>query len=258
MGTWHFGHRAERRQDQERTATLQTLTEIVGALRNDQRELLNRVAVVEKKVSEPSVLPAVPTASLNPSPPFALTKPPPVAGPSSNLVLAPQPAAPVPDLLLPHPPAFERSAPPAPEAAIPMIGLPKPPPPAAPTPEPPAEKKSAEPLAGEQRSWLVKNLRNHRNQPVVIRAAAENAPAVKLAISLKSVFREAGWSVDEIEMTTRQIPQDALLLSSGVFPPAKEFVAVYSALAGSGFLVTSDLDPNQGRQRVVVSVGAIH
>jgi hypothetical protein len=259
FGAFHFRHRVEREQEQQHTVATQTLVEIVSTLREEQRELQHRMVSLEEKAAEvPPPVAAIPTAS--PAPAALAANPSPVAAPPPVLALA-TPPPPMPDLLLPHLPAIAQGPPPAAEPEPPAPAI-KPPklqlPVAAPSAAAHAAHEENAMLGGQKRSRLLKRLRDHPQQGIVIRAAAENAPAVKLAITLKSVFREAGWSVGDIEMVTHRLPAHTLLLSTGVFPPPKEFVAVYAALAGNGFLVTSDLDPNQGRQRVVVSVGPIH
>lgn len=270
FGTFHFGHQVAREEEQQRTVAVQSLTEVVSTLRDEQGGLVARVTTVEDKVAEapppmvakvPSINPppamTVPSVSLTPPTtpaPFTLSATPPEAAPGQL-----QPKLP-PVASGPGPTDEE-------ETDLPAIKPPKlPPPPATSTPPdesslPPAPsvavREDEGPLTYQKRARLVKRLRNHPQHAIVIRAAADNPQAVKLAITLKSVFREAGWNVSEIEMVSKPLPPHTLLLSTGVFPPPKEFVAAYAALAGTGFLVTSDLDPNQNRQRVVVSVGPI-
>jgi len=240
---------------------VQTLASVVSSLQKEQSGLLNRVTSVEEKVAEPSLPLIAAIPSMNPPPAMIPpTNPAPAVSPPVTLPLAAAPPPSMPDLLLPHLPAIAQGPPPDAEPEPPPAAL-KPPKlqlGSADTTEPVTVPREDEgPLTTQKRARLVKRLRNHQQQGILIRAAAENAQAVKLAISLKSVFREAGWTVGDIEMVNRPLPAHTLLLSTGVFPPPQEFVAAYGALAGTGFLVTSDLDPNQGRQRVVVSVGPI-
>ncbi len=261
FGTFHFGQRAARRDDGQRTATMQTLAEVVNALRDEQSGLLARVTVVETKVAEPptSLLAAAPTSSPPPAMFFPVVSSPSAAAPAV-LPLAPAPAPAMPDVLRPHLPPIASGPGPTEEEEAPTAALKpsKSPFPTAPATGPTvAAREEDGPLTFQKRLRLIKRLRSHPQHSIVIRAAAENAQAVKLAIMLKTVFREAGWTVGEIEMVSRPLPAHTLLLSTGVFPPPKEFVAAYAALAGTGFLVTSDLDPNQGKERVVVSVGPI-
>jgi hypothetical protein len=259
FGTFHFGQRVNREESLERTAAVQTLAEVVNGLRQQQSGLLARVATVEEKVTEPAA-PLIAAATTFSPPPTMVFPPPSTPGPGipAILPLAPNPAPTMPDLLLPHLPPIASGPGPADEEEppAPAIKPPKLPFQTAPAPTVAAREEEG-PLTFQKRARLVKRLRNHPNHSIVIRAAAENAQAVKLAIMLKAVFREAGWSVGDIEMISRKLPAHTLLLSTGVFPPPKEFVAAYAALAGTGFLVTSDLDPNQSRERVVVSVGPI-
>jgi hypothetical protein len=277
FGALHFGQRATREEEHQRTVAVQALAEVVGSLRKEQGGLLARVASVEEKVAEgpaPSALastipsfnppPAVTFAPGSPVPPTS-QKPP--TSKAEPFALASAPPVTTPNPLLPHLPPIASGPGPADEEepAAPAIKpprLPAPPAPAetsSPSSGPPsvAAREEEGPLTWQKRIRLIKRLRNHPQHAIVIRAAAENAQAVKLAITLKSIFREAGWNVGEIEMVSRPLPAHTLLLSTGVFPPPKEFVAAYAALAGTGVLVTSDLDPNQSRQRVVVSVGPI-
>ncbi len=280
FGALHFGHLAQQEQEDRRTVVVQGLVEIVGALQDGQRGLHERVATVEKKATEPAPAPVtsqiasflsippppVISGSANPAPPpppssLAASGPAaPATEPPPQLPMAPPVPGPAPDLLLPHLPAIAQGPPGAAETEPPPAAL-KPPrlPLASARTQAPetAVHEEAGTLSGLRRARLVKRLHGHAQQGVVIRAAAENPKAVKLAITLKSIFREAGWTVDEIEMVNQSLPAHTLLLSTGVFPPPKEFVAAYAALAGVGFLVTSDLDPDQKWQRVVVSVGPL-
>jgi hypothetical protein len=105
------------------------------------------------------------------------------------------------------------------------------------------------------RAILVQRLRLHPYQRLTIRAPADSPRSLILATALKSAFREAGWGVGDLEFVTEPMQAETLLLSAGSYPPPREFVAAYGALAGAGFLVTSDLGPKLGGQRVVLSVG---
>ena len=269
FGAFYFGQRAPDTDEAQRTATVQTLAEIVSTMREEQRDLLDRVAAVELKTVTPlpsQIAGVAPNSepSGNPLPSiFASAASPPAMLPSAPLELAPATLSTMPDLLRPHSSAATHASP---SALAPEQGTPALPPklpfssgsssksaPAAPA----ATADLEEPLSGPRRAKLVARLRDHPRQILIIRAAAGNPAALKLAITLKSVFREAGWNVGEIETVARHLPAHTLLLSTGDFPPPKEFVAAYAALAGIGFLVTSDLDPHQGRKRVVISVGPI-
>jgi hypothetical protein len=117
--------------------------------------------------------------------------------------------------------------------------------------------KEEGPLTRAMRATIIKRLRSHPHQRLTIRSAADNPRSLKLAIALKSVFREAGWGVGELEMVSQSLQAETLLLSTGAYPPPPEFVAAFGALAGAGYLVTSDLDPKQGSRRIVISVGPI-
>lgn len=265
FGTFYFGHRLDREQEQQRAAVVQHFAQIVSALREEQRGLIGRVATVEERVAAAA------------SPRMAATNPPPErvlrtdrapARAEEEFLLLAKPPPSSPDILLPHLPTIAQGPPPAGEVEGPRSPPPQPPPSAIEPPKMRLSKLAAqapasvahddeEGLSGEKRSHLIKGLRSCTGQDFVIRAAAGNARAMKLAADLKSAFREAGWTVGDIEWVTRQLPANTLLISAGVFPPPKEFVAAYAGLAATGFLVTNDLDPNQSRKRVVVSVGPI-
>jgi len=252
FGAFHFGQLLERAQDRKQTIVVEQLAEVVSTLQEEQRGLRERIASVEKPIVEkPSSLTTA--TPLIPPPPTFIA--PPTAAPTTMPALA-LPSPPAPDVLLPHlPPVAEGPPVVPPEPETPAIKPPK----LALSPRPAPVEASREegPLVGQQRSRLIKQLRAHTCQNLTIRVVAENARAVKLALALKSAFREAGWGVRDLEMVNEPLPAQTLLLSTGMFPPPKEFVTAYSALERAGFLVTSDLDPNQGSQRVAISIGPL-
>jgi len=252
FGTFHFGHRLAQQQEEQRTVAVQTLAEIVNGLQEDQRALRQQVAVIAEREEKEALPP--PVAS---GPPDVMS-----ANPSSAVSLALPTPTPIPNLFLPHPladtqpPAAAESEQAAPAVKPPKLQL-------SPKPEPAAEvapttTPEEDALTGRgKRARLIRHLRNHAGQDIDIRAAAQDARAIKLAASLKSVFREAGWSVGEVEAVTHELPAQTLTLSTGAFPPTKEFVAAYGALAAAGFLVTSELAPHQGPHRVALSIGPL-
>lgn len=252
FGAFHFGQLVERAQDRKQIVVVEQLAEIVSTLQEEQRGLRERIASVEKPlVEKPSALTTA-EPLIAPPPTFIA---PPAAIPAAMPALAlPTPAAP--DVLLPHlPPVAEGPPATAPEPEAPSLKPPKLVLSPRPSPAPVEAIREEGPLGGLQRSRLIKQLRAHPCQNLTIRVVAENARAVKLALALKSAFREAGWGVRDLEMVNEPLPAQTLLLSTGMFPPPKEFVTAYSALERAGFLVTSDLDPNQGSQRVAISIG---
>ena len=252
FGAFHFGQLLERAQDRKQIVVVEQLAEVVSTLQEEQRGLRERIASVEKPVIEKSSL-LTTTAPLIPPPPTFIA--PPAATPTTMPALA-LPSPPAPDILLPHlPPVAEGPPVAAPEPEVPSIKPPKLALSPRPAPVPVEVIREEGPLSGLQRSRLIKQLRVHPCPNLTIRVAAENARAVKLALALKSAFREAGWGVRDLEMVNEPLPAQTLLLSTGMFPPPKEFVTAYSALERAGFLVTSDLDPNQGSQRVAISIG---
>ena len=298
FGAFHFGHRLEREAEEHRNATIQSLTEIVSNLQEEQRNLRERVAAAEGKTGGESL----PEIAAGPS-----ASPAPSAASTSAVTLATGSAPAMPDLLLPHPlasagtpsatepesPAIQppklylapKNAPPAATLAMasapPVTLAPTPPPaahdlpsapPAESTVQPPKLPLSPQPsplpatvtpeeqdsITGEKRTRLVGQLRHHSGWEITIRAAAENPQAVKMAHALKSVFREADWSVGEIETTSHRLAAGTLTLSTGSFPPSKAFVAAYGGLARAGYLVTSDLAASPNKQRITLSVGPMH
>ena len=250
FGAFHFGQLLERAQDRKQIVVVEQLAEVVSTLQEEQRGLRERIASVEKPIVEsPSSLTT--TAPLIPPPPTFIAPAPTSAMPALAL-----PSPPAPDVLLPHlPPVAEGPPVVAPEPEVPSIKPPKLVLSPRPAPAPVEAIREEGPLGGLQRSRLIKQLRVHPCQNLTIRVVAENARAVKLALALKSAFREAGWGIRDLEMINEPLPAQTILLSTGMFPPPKEFVTAYSALERAGFLVTSDLDPNQGSQRVAISIG---
>jgi hypothetical protein len=281
FGAFHFGHRLERTQEKERVVLVQELSDAVSTLREEQRGIRERVSPVEEKVGEPQSSQVA--ALADPAAPVDLPATPPPSMAPALLPLTPSvpasPHLPLPDLpaIAQGPPSSEEEETPPPSLKPPKlesaavgkeirsqrskVSAPKPPNLESASVPPQASVAVAESdeasLNGDKRTQLVERLRGQARGDFVVRAAADSARAVKLAITLKSVFREAGWGVSEIEMVTRPLPTHSLLMTTGTFPPPKEFVAAYAALARSGFLVTSDLDPAQSPKRVVVSVGPI-
>jgi hypothetical protein len=270
FGAFHFGAEREQEQEQEkqRMAVVQNLAEIVSSLQEDQRALRQQLAVIAEKGRE------------EPLPPVAsgpTTNPPSVVLPTPPVSLASASPVAVPNLLLPHPlaPTDLSSGPAAGNASPPpVVRPPKLPlspssrasapevPPVAPeplTPTPPVPAAQDEyTLSGKaKRARLIRHLRSHAGQEIDIRVAARDAGAVKLALALRTVFRESGWTVGELEMVSHQLPAQTLTLSTGAFPPKKPFVAAYEALAAAGFIVASDLAPLEGPHTIALAVGPV-
>jgi len=240
-------------------AVVQRLAETVSTLQEDQRALRQEMAVIaEKGREEPlppiaSGPPASPSATALPTPPVSLATASPVT---------------VPNLLMPHPLA-PTEGPSAPAATTPAATAVKPPklpfgPEArlsTPEAEPPAPvPATAEEYAltgKEKRTRLIRHLRSHAGQEIDIRVAGRDAGAVKLALALRSVFRESGWTVGELEIISHQLPPQTLTLSTGAFPPTKQFVAAYGALAAAGFIVASELAPVEGPHNIALVVGPV-
>jgi hypothetical protein len=215
-------------------AAVQNLAEVVDTLREDQRALRQQMAVIAEKGREK---PLPPVASGPPDNPSSAALPP--------VSLAAAAPVTVPNPLLPHPFATAN------EPSIPET---MPPPPA-----PPGTAMAEEyALTGkEKRARLVRHLRSHAGQEINIRVAGRDAGAAKLALALRSVFREAGWTVGELETASHPLPAQTLTLSTGAFPPTKEFVAAYGALAAAGFIVSSELAPIEGPRAVSLAVGPV-
>ncbi len=251
FGAFHFGQLLERSEDRKQLAAVEQLAQVVSTLQQEQHGLSERLTSVEKPASE-TAAPLAVAAPILPPPPSFIAPPPPSPAAIPALAVPPPPA---PDILRPQlPPIAQGPAveaePEAPAIKPPKLVL-------GPRPKPPALEAEQEdgPLGAAQRSRFIRQLRTRTSQNLSIRVAAENARALKTALALKSAFREAGWGVGELEMTHEPIPAHTVVLSTGAFPPPKEFVIAYSALERAGFLVSSDLDPNQGSQRVAIAIG---
>ena len=256
-GAFIFGHRLDCAQENQRTEAVRTLSEIVRALQEDQRSLRHEVAGFEdQNANEP--LPPIAAGPPTAAPATVQSAP---SAPLVSLASTPPPA--LSSLLLPHP-LEPASQPTPPDTSVSgtdaKLGFSAIEPPKLQLPTKAAaiaaSRRGEERLISlDKRAGLIRNLRSHPGQEIEIRVAARSARAVKLAIELKTVFREAGWSVGEVEMITRQMPDETLMLSTGTFPPTKHFVGVYGALAAAGFLVTSDLVPDQAPHSVALFVG---
>ena len=233
FGAFHFGHKADRAEDRQRTLAVQKLGESVASMEMEQRGLRAWISAVDQRVTEPAPH-ALPTAA----PAVAVPAPPPIAStPIPAIAEGPPEALTPPKLRLPNQP------PPTPPESLEPVA----------PPEPAAAKSLG--LGAHQRATLIKRLRAHPHHGIAIHAVAGDPQALELATALESAFHDAGWQVSGIETSTHLSPTPGLLLSTGVFPPREEFIAAYSALERAGFLVTSDLDPNQSGHRVVLTVG---
>ena len=243
FGAFHFGHKVERAADQERALTVQSLSESIATLQLEQRGLRAWVSAVEEKVAQaPPPAPAPAPVAATPPPSLAAVPPPPAIAegpPDTAKVETPETVKP-PKLLLPTPSAPETAAEPA--VSTPPTIL-----------QPAASEKPA--LSPLQRAALIKRLRGHSQHGLAIHAAEGDPQALELAAALRSAFREAGWQVNAVDTVSHHLPTTGLLLSTGVFPPREDFIAAYSALERAGFLVTSDLDPNQSSHHVILFVG---
>jgi hypothetical protein len=127
---------------------------------------------------------------------------------------------------------------------------------AEPAKKPAEQGKSRPALTEQQHARLIKRLRAHPQHTIIIRAEAGDPHSVELGMALRAAFRDAGWDVATVQLDSKRAPFPGLSLSAGTFPPPKEFVAAFGALEAAGFRVASNLDPHQGSQRVVLSVGA--
>lgn len=272
FGTLHFSKQIERKQEEEKESSLRKLGGLVTVLQEDQQRLRSQINTVETKPAETVPEPFT-ELSLAPRPnqarsdillphlpigarpqPKPDTDSPPNPAPASTPVPVPAPASvpvPAPSLAITSASASAPALAPRietvePATPIPPIRL------AAPAP---SHSEEEGPLSEPVRATLVQRLRLHPYQRLTIRAAADNPRSLKVAIALRSAFREAGWGVRELEMVTLPMEAETLLLSAGSYPPPQEFVVAFGALAGAGFMVTSDLGPKQGGQRVVLSIG---
>jgi hypothetical protein len=125
-----------------------------------------------------------------------------------------------------------------------------------PVPAKTSQDKPRSAITEQQQARLIRKLRAYPQHAIVIRAEAGEAHSVELAMALRAAFRDAGWEVAAVQLDSKRAPFPGLSLSTGTFPPPKEFVAAFGALEAAGFRVASNLDPNQGNRRVVLSVGA--
>jgi len=249
VGTFFFGKEVDRSQDRQQLVVLQGLTDRVAIMQSDQAGLHERVASLNRKVSEPPLPPAAApavAASVLPVRPPSIDEPerlPPVAqGPRKPAAPTEvQVARPAPPVLSPAKRQLPR---PDPRISRPPVELPR----------HVAEEK--QPLSEIQHARLIKRLRAHPRHSIVIRAEAGDTHAVELAMALRGAFRDAGWAVAAVQLDSKRAPFPGLSLSTGTFPPPKEFIAAFGALEAAGLRVSSDLDPKQSASSVVLSVGA--
>jgi hypothetical protein len=227
FGTMHFGREAERAEEGERLQVIQSLSDNVGLLELEQSGLRERIAVMEKELVAPShhgvpvSAPATPAPAAPPAvtpPPIAVTPPPVAEGPAN----------------------VEKSDP------LEVLSEAK------------AAVAKSPTLGAQQRATLVKRLSAHPNHRLSIQATEGDPQALELASALEAAFREARWKVQGVEIVKHHPPSSGLSLSTGVFPPSEEFITAYSALERAGFLVTSNLEPGQNGQEVVLFVGPKH
>lgn len=228
FGAFHFGRQAALAEKREHSDAVQTMGDSLALLELENRGLRERVATAEKEVSTP--------------PPQIAVLPSPEKMPAS----APTPAAPILPPASALPPIAE--GPTKVEKSDPLETLSG--------AKPPVAKGAA--LGAQQRATLVKRLSVHRRHRLAIHALEGDPQALEIASALEAAFREARWEVQRVQTVTDHPPASGLTLSTNVFPPREEFVAAYSALERAGFLVTSNLDPSQTGQDVVLFVGPKH
>lgn len=273
VGLFFFGKEADRSHERQQLVVLGGLAERVGEIQSDQAELHERVALLDRKVSaaplvsaapaEKPVAPAVPPAVAaggtpvrEPAAEIQAEKLPPIAaGPRKA---EPKPAKPAPSAPQVARRAIEkaRPAPPVKVVRQPASSDAKTSKPAVDAPRKSAQPGSKHSLTEMQRARLIKRLRAHPHFSIVIRAEAGDARAVEMSTALRAAFHDAGWSVPDVQLDPKRAPFPGISLSSGTFPPPKEFVAAYGALEAAGLRVASDLNPRQPENSVVLSVGA--
>jgi len=259
VGTFFFGQEVDRSQDRQQLVVLQGLTDRVAVMQSDQAGLHERVASLNRKVSE---APPPPSAGSGVS--TAVAAVPPVAHPPTSaepetlppIAAGPRQRDPVPP---PAKPAVQIARPvPAPPPVKPVRQPPRPEPAISKPPSEPSRHvaEGKHPLTEMQSARLIKRLRAHPRHSIVIRAEAGDTHAVEMAMALRAAFRDAGWTVAAVQLDSKRAPFPGISLSTGTFPPPKEFIAAFGALESAGLRVSSDLDPKQSASSVVLSVGA--
>ena len=220
FGAFHFGQRPDEGQERDRLRAIQALSDRVALLELEQHALGNWATAVEEKLAAP--------------------------GPRETPASATATPAPAPSHILDHPPIPEG---PANVATNESSETPR-----------PAKGQVGKTLTlgAQQRTALIKRLSAHPHHLLTIHAVDGDPQALELASALETAFREARWKVDGVEIVARHSPTPGLSLSTGVFPPREEFIAVYSALERAGFLLTSELDPKLSGHAVVLFVGPRH
>lgn len=220
FGAFHFGREAQRVEEGDRLHVIQTLSDSIALLELDRSGLRDRLAAVEKELGAALAQRAPLAAPAIPVPPLsAAVALPPVADAPANV----EKVEPL-DILSGAKGSVVKSS----------------------------------SLGAQQRAVLVKRLSAHPHHRVAIHAVEGDPQALELASALESAFREARWKVRGVDVVAHPSPSPGLSLSTGVFPPREEFVTAYSALERAGFLVTSDLDPKQSGQSMVLFVGPKH
>ena len=91
---------------------------------------------------------------------------------------------------------------------------------------------------------LVHNLRILSGNQILIRSAAGNDAARRLAERFKELFTEAEWGVNGVIDLPVSRRERGLALAAGALPPTRETTRTYLAFTAAGFALESRLDPS--------------
>jgi hypothetical protein len=100
---------------------------------------------------------------------------------------------------------------------------------------------------------LVHNLRVLSGNQILIRSAAGNESARRLAERFKVLFTEAEWHVNGVDELPVSQRESGLALAAGVLPPTRETTRTYLAFTAAGFSLESRLDTTlQGDETMLI------
>ena len=120
---------------------------------------------------------------------------------------------------------------------------------------PPEDKQTPAPALPDpiHEKALVHNLRVLSGNQILIRSAAGNEDARRLAERFKELFTEAEWRVNGVVDLPLDNCERGLALAAGALPPTRETTRTYLAFTAAGFSLESRLDPSlQGDETMLI------
>jgi hypothetical protein len=106
----------------------------------------------------------------------------------------------------------------------------------------------------EREAALLHNLRVMPGQLIVIRSAAGDNDARRLAERFKAVFEKASWRVRGVEEIRLATVEHGIALAAATLPATREVTSTYLAFTAAGFSLESRLDPSLDWDEAVLTV----